>query len=512
MMEEDELEKELVRNKTGTTTAPIILQQLSRRRITSAIVNEDELVSEEDERLLRSLERQPSIRSRLDKRSAYSIRSNYRENVMNDLTPPSSRRSIFTLSKKSNVKESDELFVKKTNNIEVIKETDDTVLSGVKFKKLGSGLKRLSKISRTKSNSIDDTGSKVSRTKSNSMDDTGHIHLKGKGFLASKEDIQLDLEVFAEGCKFLALVARGDIDTVKAWMNDSNDFVKFRDYDRRTALHVAASEGHLHIVKYFVMFLELSYSKFTKERIINRSDRWGGSPLDDAHRHQHKEVALYLRQHGATTGSLDDHVSEFLLAASKGEVEIMRELIEMHVDYNAGDYDNRTAMHLAASGKHINAIRVLLENDANVNAIDRWGSSPLDDAKLVNATDVIQLLTENGAKSIANRGEPRKPSVDLSEHMGHQLESDNMRIEFSELDIIDRIGGGSFGEILKCRWRGSLVAAKCIRSAKIHRDFVSKRKTSNVDNFDDISPEELQQSIEDFRLEIDIMKQIRYIR
>ena len=87
-----------------------------------------------------------------------------------------------------------------------------------------------------------------------------------------------------------------------------------------------------------------------------------------------------------------------------------------------------------------------------------------------------------------------------------------MRIEFSELDIIDRIGGGSFGEILKCRWRGSLVAAKCIRSAKIHRDFVSKRKTSNVDNFDDISPEELQQSIEDFRLEIDIMKQIRYIR
>ena len=56
------------------------------------------------------------------------------------------------------MKESDELFVKKTNNIEVIKETDDTVLSGVKFKKLGSGLKRLSKISRTKSNSIDDTG------------------------------------------------------------------------------------------------------------------------------------------------------------------------------------------------------------------------------------------------------------------------------------------------------------------------------------------------------------------
>ncbi|OEU16662.1 ankyrin, partial [Fragilariopsis cylindrus CCMP1102] len=64
--------------------------------------------------------------------------------------------------------------------------------------------------------------------------------------------------------------------------------VNFRDYDRRTPLHIAASEGHLEICK---LLLERG-SK------INRSDRWGGAPLDDAHRHKHIEVVQYLRLHG----------------------------------------------------------------------------------------------------------------------------------------------------------------------------------------------------------------------
>ncbi|OEU18680.1 ankyrin, partial [Fragilariopsis cylindrus CCMP1102] len=66
-------------------------------------------------------------------------------------------------------------------------------------------------------------------------------------------------------------------------------FIDFRDYDRRTALHVAASEGHLEICTFLVQ----------RGAKINRSDRWGGSPLDDASRHRHKEVIKYLRSLGA---------------------------------------------------------------------------------------------------------------------------------------------------------------------------------------------------------------------
>ena len=58
---------------------------------------------------------------------------------------------------------------------------------------------------------------------------------------------------------------------MKEYMNNTFNNVNFRDYDRRTALHVAASEGHLDVVKYLVRL----------GANVNRSDRWGGSPLDE---------------------------------------------------------------------------------------------------------------------------------------------------------------------------------------------------------------------------------------
>ncbi|EED90829.1 ankyrin domain-containing protein, partial [Thalassiosira pseudonana CCMP1335] len=87
----------------------------------------------------------------------------------------------------------------------------------------------------------------------------------------------------------LQLCAIGNLSKVQSYVVHTFSDVNFRDYDRRTALHVASSEGRLDVVKYLV-------SKGAK---VNRSDRWGGSPLDDAHRHRHTEVARYLRGRGA---------------------------------------------------------------------------------------------------------------------------------------------------------------------------------------------------------------------
>ena len=86
--------------------------------------------------------------------------------------------------------------------------------------------------------------------------------------------------------------------------------VNFRDYDRRTALHVASSEGHLSIVKYLI----------AKGGRVNRTDRWGGSPLDDAHRHRHTEVAKYLRSKGGKSGSLN-LTTGLITAAAAGDIE-----------------------------------------------------------------------------------------------------------------------------------------------------------------------------------------------
>jgi ankyrin repeat protein len=159
-------------------------------------------------------------------------------------------------------------------------------------------------------------------------------------------------------------------------------------------LKVAASEGHVDICRFLV----------EKGARVNRSDRWGGSPLDDAHRHRHADVIQYLRQQGATFGSLTQ-LPRFIQAASEGDKEEVNALLEFgNIDLDQGDYDSRTALHLAAGEGRSEIVELLCKAGANVNVEDRWGNRPLDDAKTAkkNSARIIGLLKKFGAKSIKN--------------------------------------------------------------------------------------------------------------
>ena len=80
---------------------------------------------------------------------------------------------------------------------------------------------------------------------------------------------------------------------------------------------------------------------------VNRSDRWGGSPLNDALRHRHAPVVDYLKQVGARSGSPSQSTC-FITAAAEGDLEEVQNLLEYgNVNVNQGDYDKRTALHLA---------------------------------------------------------------------------------------------------------------------------------------------------------------------
>ena len=70
------------------------------------------------------------------------------------------------------------------------------------------------------------------------------------------------------------------------------------DYDNRTAVHIAASEGHVHILRLLIEDFGADHSPV---------DRWGGTPLDDALRSGHKHVQSFLEDKRATRGIAGHH-------------------------------------------------------------------------------------------------------------------------------------------------------------------------------------------------------------
>ena len=61
------------------------------------------------------------------------------------------------------------------------------------------------------------------------------------------------------------------------------------DYDGRTPLHVASSEGHIEVVKYLLH----------NGALVHKRDRYGNNALDDAVKFNHHEVIQLLMNTGA---------------------------------------------------------------------------------------------------------------------------------------------------------------------------------------------------------------------
>ena len=223
-------------------------------------------------------------------------------------------------------------------------------------------------------------------------------------------EMQLPAQEFALGCSFLHQVALGNLYDLEKILEDRPTLVNFRDYDRRTALHIAASEGHVVICQYLIQ----------KGARINRSDRWGGFPLDDAHRHRRSDVVNLLREHGAKFGSTSQTVN-LITAASEGNAEEVRTLLEFgSMDLNQGDYDHRTALHLAANEGHFEVVKLLCEAGADVNVKDRWGDRPLDDAKKAkkNSAAIMDILS--GAVAVSSADQRAARMHDLKDQRGKQ--------------------------------------------------------------------------------------------
>uniref|UniRef100_A0A3P8NDK5 glutaminase n=1 Tax=Astatotilapia calliptera TaxID=8154 RepID=A0A3P8NDK5_ASTCA len=79
----------------------------------------------------------------------------------------------------------------------------------------------------------------------------------------------------------------GDVSALRRFALSSMDMEQ-RDYDSRTALHVAAAEGHIEVVRFLL--------EACKVNPVPR-DRWGNTPMDEAVHFGHHDVVTMLQQY-----------------------------------------------------------------------------------------------------------------------------------------------------------------------------------------------------------------------
>ena len=157
------------------------------------------------------------------------------------------------------------------------------------------------------------------------------------------------------------------------------------------------------------------------------------------------------------------------------------------------------------------------------------------DALRRNFTECATILERHGARPSESTAASHRGSTTNGNDGDEEIGIDpNLLIDFQELDMIERIGSGAFGEIYKCRWRGILVAAKCIKSTKILKEWQQQKESvrkastdgiaengtgdalgvsrSRIDatNSHGMDEEEIAMALADFRQEVSILRKLRH--
>uniref|UniRef100_A0AAZ3RS58 glutaminase n=1 Tax=Oncorhynchus tshawytscha TaxID=74940 RepID=A0AAZ3RS58_ONCTS len=114
--------------------------------------------------------------------------------------------------------------------------------------------------------------------------------------------------------------------------------------------------------------------------------------------HNYDNLRHFARKLDPRRQSLDDRnrsVVNLMFAAYSGDVSALRRFALSAVDMEEKDYDSRTALHVASAEGNVEAV-IFLTGTCQVNPHikDRWGNTPLDDARQFGRDGVVSVLTE----------------------------------------------------------------------------------------------------------------------
>ena len=133
----------------------------------------------------------------------------------------------------------------------------------------------------------------------------------------------------------------------------------------------------------------------TKEVDINFVDKFGSTALSIAVADGNEKLVKILLDYGASVGTEYKNEASILhIACNYNNIVIVRLLIESRVNINELDKYGNNALWTATFNArgYYEVVELLLRNGADINSVNNAGRSPLDFAKQINDTNLVELM------------------------------------------------------------------------------------------------------------------------
>mmetsp|Transcript_12255 Transcript_12255/g.17096 ORF Transcript_12255/g.17096 Transcript_12255/m.17096 type:complete len:903 (+) Transcript_12255:62-2770(+) len=218
------------------------------------------------------------------------------------------------------------------------------------------------------------------------------------------------------GTALLEAASGGNTDSMKLLIEKGAKF-DFIDNDGVTPLMAVASQGDVDGQTLVIDALKKSMDPAKLAAHINLHSESGGTSVMFAAAGGHVECTKQLIENGANVNAIAKATPEYMVKYEKMVEDGTYPEEEPHVD-------GVTAVHVSAQAGHLECVKLLIENSADVTVADEEGRTPLVLAVKGNHGDVAVSIVAAGA-------DPNTPYVD-EDGVSHNLLMDAIQVENSE--------------------------------------------------------------------------------